>query len=457
MEVDFPRGPAKRWAPEGPLSPFVRDVAVADGGAFSPLGARDGVWAVPACDEDRGCRVRYRVMLGDAARRLDDLELAETHRGAIFAPPSSWLLRPMATRGAFRLDVTTPPDGELVTGLARAADGAYVGDVGDLDDTPYAAFGSLARRTLTLAGGSIEIALAPGRPARVASAAIDAWIDRSARAMAGYYGRFPIPRAAILVKIEEGSGVGSGHTMGNGGAAIVISAGEESTEGALAGDWILVHEMVHLAFPDVRRPWAEEGLATYLEPIVRARAGMLAPDEVWRGLIEGLPQGQPGAGDRGLDETPTWGRRYWGGAAFWLLADVEIRERTGGRASLDDALRAVSARGGNVSARWDLDRALAIGDEAVGADVLRPLRARLGARSERLDLDALWRSLGVSIQDGRVRYDDQAPRAPVRRAIVAGHEATARPPGRSPSSRSSRSRVEPRCGAAAARFRSRSW
>jgi hypothetical protein len=427
VEVDVPPSRASRWAPEGPLSPFVRDVAIADGDASSPIAAQGPVWPMPACDEDRGCRVRYRVMLGDAARRLDDLELAEVHRGAIFSPPSSWLMRPLATRAPFRADVTTPPGTDLVTGLARRSDGAYVGNVGELDDTPYAAFGALAQRTLTLPGGALQVALVPSAPARTASAAVGAWVERSARAIVSYFGRFPIPRAAILVKIEEGSGVGSGHTMGGGGATIVISAGEESTDAELTGDWILVHEMVHLSFPDVRTPWAEEGLATYLTPIVRARAGAAGPDEVWRGLIEGLPQGQPEAGDRGLDTTPSWARRYWGGAAFWLLADVEIRKRTEGRRSLDDALRAVSARGGNVSVRWDLEATLAIGDEAVGVPALRPLRARLGGRSERVDLDALWRALGVSIRDGEVRYDDDAPLAAIRRAMAAPRDAKSGP------------------------------
>jgi hypothetical protein len=67
---------------------------------------------------------------------------------------------------------------------------------------------------------------------------------------------------------------------------------------------------------------------------------------VWRDLIEGLPHGLPRAGDRGLDFTPTWGRTYWGGAMYCLLADVEIRKRTGNRHGLQDALRGVLAGGG---------------------------------------------------------------------------------------------------------------
>ncbi|MFT3764650.1 MAG: hypothetical protein QM820_03895 [Minicystis sp.] len=104
---------------------------------------------------------------------------------------------------------------------------------------------------------------------------------------------------------------------------------------------------------------------------------------------------------------------------FWLLGDIEIRKRTGNARSIDDALRAVSRAGGNVAERWDLDRALAIADEAAGAPTLRPLRARLGSAPVRVDLAALWRSLGVSLAGGRVVYDDGAPLAAIRKGIGA--------------------------------------
>jgi hypothetical protein len=422
VEVDLPKESAlRRWAPNGRLRPFVRDVAVAGSGDFAPVPSDDGGWLVPACTADGGCRLRYRVLIAEAAGAFGDFDLAQAHRGVVLTPPSSWLLRPAALHAAYRLTVAPAPGAAFISGLARApeADAAYAGDVAALDDTPYAAFGPLAVRALALDGGTLDVAMTPGTLSAPSRAAIDGWIDGAARAVASYFGAFAIPRAALIVKLEEGARVSDGHTMGNGGGAILIAVGERSLPDDLRDDWLLVHEMVHLSFPDVRRPWAEEGLATYVEPIIRARAGLLAPDEIWRGLIEGLPQGQPEEGDRGLDFTDTWGRRYWGGAAYWLLADLEIRERTGGRRSLDDVLRAVVRAGGNVAARWDLERVLALGDEVVGEPVLVPLRRRLGGAPERVDLDALWKRLGVSLSRGRVVYDESAPLAAVRRRISA--------------------------------------
>src|SRR5262249_58334470 len=104
----------------------------------------------------------------------------------------------------------------------------------------------------------------------------------------------------------------------------------------------------------------EEGEATYFEPIARARAGQLAVERYWRELFDGLPNGLPKDGDRGLDQTPTWGRTYWGGALFWFLADVEIRERTGNVRCADDAMRAILAAGGDGSVHWAIEPVLQV-------------------------------------------------------------------------------------------------
>src|SRR5262249_1004835 len=146
-------------------------------------------------------------------------------------------------------------------------------------------------------------------------------------------------------------------------------------ESDLRRNWVLVHEMTHLAFPSVppKHHWIEEGLATYVEPLIRYRAGMVPAESVWGDLARGLPQGTPQEGDRGLDNTHTWGRPYWGGALFCLLADVEIRKRTQGRLGLEDALRGIVRKGGSMAVRWELGDALAAGDDAVGVPVLSEL------------------------------------------------------------------------------------
>jgi len=91
--------------------------------------------------------------------------------------------------------------------------------------------------------------------------------------------------------------------------------------------------MTHFAFPSVaeNHHWIEEGISTYVEPIARVQAKHLDANEMWFELVRDLPQVLPGRGDRGLDHTHTWGRTYWGGALYCLLADVQIRRETHNR------------------------------------------------------------------------------------------------------------------------------
>lgn len=105
---------------------------------------------------------------------------------------------------------------------------------------------------------------------------------------------------------------------------------------------------------------------------------------------------------------------------YFLLADVEIRERTGNQKGLEHALRGIVAAGGTIGADWDIDRVIAAGDGATGVPVLREVYDRMKDRPAPVDLDVLWKRLGVEMHDGKVTFDDSAPLAAVRRAITTG-------------------------------------
>ena len=254
-------------------------------------------------------------------------------------------------------------------------------------------------------------------------AALLDWVAQSARAIAGYYGNFPVREAELVVHATRGGGVHGGHTEPGLVPRIDISVGLRATLDELHRNWSLAHEMVHLALPDLARShhWLEEGLASYVEPIARARAGLLEEADVWREWLDNLGLGLPEAGDHGLDHTPTWGRTYWGGALFCFQADLEIRKQTGGRFELRDALRGILAQGGNLTVDWPIERVLRAGDAATGVRVLQPLYAQLKDQPVGFDLEHAWRELGVSEQGGELRFDDQAPLATLRRQFVRGH------------------------------------
>jgi hypothetical protein len=419
VEAQIDGGPTELTVDDG-LGSFIQQPEVEQGGAWTLVERRGDRLLVPACAR-RTCRVRYRFQLGVAASEVHDRNRAFAQEGAVLAPPSSWLARPTADApGRYRFHEETPPGTVFVSGVEPGpAPGSYEADTSDLAEAPYSGFGAFDESRVEARGGVVEVAVAPGELG-VPGAAIGEWVRRAADAVGAYYGRVPLRRALVIVLPSNRGRVGFGTTLGNGGGAIMIWVGRGAGAAELRSDWVLAHEMVHLGIPNLPRAhrWLEEGIATYVEPIARARRGTITPEEMWAGLVKGLPNGLPQAGDRGLDRTHTWGRTYWGGALFCFLADLEIRERTGNRRSLDDALRGIQAAGGDIAVAWPLERLLREGDRATGVPVLAELHARMGARAEDVDLDALWRRLGVRAAGDTVAFDDAAPLAAVRRSIV---------------------------------------
>ena len=287
------------------------------------------------------------------------------------------------------------------------------------DRMPYDAFDRLPKTKLEIAGGTIQVAFAPGDITLPTEKVLD-WIRMSARAVTAYYGRFPVNSLKLLLVPIDGGRIRGGTTWGYRGAAIRIPLGRDSTEDVLRHDWVMVHEMVHTALPDLdqRYAWLSEGLAVYVEPVARVQAGDLTAREIWQAMVRDMPKGLPQAGDQGLDNTDTWGRKYWGGAMFCLLADVEIRKRTNNRLGLQDAMRGVISAGGNHEQDWSLDRVLSTADKAVGVDVLTKLHNEMGPKPVTPDLAGLWRDLGLKPQGESLEFDDTAPLAAIRKAIT---------------------------------------
>ncbi|HXJ07035.1 MAG TPA: hypothetical protein VNH65_18170 [Candidatus Acidoferrum sp.] len=291
--------------------------------------------------------------------------------------------------------------------------------------------------TVMIGGSRIDVTI-DASEAALSQTEVMKWVQNAAESVATYYGRFPVPHLTLRVVSFDGNGVRHGMTWGREGGLIRIFAGSKTSAADFADDWMLTHEMVHLAFPSMmgdEHHWIEEGSAVYVEPIARIRAGHWTAMKMWHDLVRDMPKGEPKEGDEGLDHTHTWGRTYWGGALFCFVADVEIRKQTKNKKGLEDALRGVLDAGGDIREDWDLERALKAGDHAVGLDVLEKLYAEWKDKPVQVDLPAMWKELGVEVgADGAtVTLNDDAPLAAIRRAIEMG-TSSAKSSGRTSSS-----------------------
>ena len=249
---------------------------------------------------------------------------------------------------------------------------------------------------LQVAGSQLELQFGEGFSPALQALALQ-WVQRAAHAVAGYLGRFPLPQVEVLLQAADGAGVQRGTALSGPAPHLRIRLGRDSSAQHFQNDWILVHEMLHLAVPQVPRSqhWLHEGIATYAEGVVRARSGWIPALQLWGEFHRGMLNGQPQAGDLGLDFTPTWGRTYWGGALFCLQADVLILQRSGLRMGLRHALQGVLAAGGSYAVAWPVARVLAAGDAAVGQHTLSDLHQQLRTASPPVDLAGLWQTLGV--------------------------------------------------------------
>ncbi len=230
------------------------------------------------------------------------------------------------------------------------------------------------------------------------------WVTESGEATADYFGEFPVPSLKLHLSFAPGDGI-QGKTYGYSRPAITLKIGRDVDMQRLKQHWILVHEMAHLAFPNVDgHRWLEEGMATYLEPIIRLRAGMLSETKFWRDLARGLPQGQASSSDRGLAYDSSWGRTYWGGALFWFLVDLDLRNQSGNQVGVRKVFRSILARGGNIQTAWSLDDVIRLGDAGTGHHSLKTQADLLVYKGGRVDLTSLWQRLGLEMAGRTPRY-----------------------------------------------------
>lgn len=382
---------------------------------------------------DGVAEARYRFDLSGFARTVDSTSTAVQRGGGVLAILGSWLMEPQGYDRAPTIDIrmTTGP------GLVFAAGLPKVGDAWRLGGAPvvtagYTALGRLAYRELAVpAPGSLRLGQ-PKADAVLRVAILDGvgesaradlfdWVERTAQAQSNYWQGFTARQALLgLVPVTHRRGIGYGRSVPGGGVTVMVEVGTDVDRRRLFDDWVLTHELIHTGMPFIRRggTWFMEGAATYVEPIIRARAGWKTEEEVWREWVDNMPKGVRAfsssmANARGQEN-------YWGGATFMLLADVGLRRATNGAKGLEDCLAGVLWSGLDGARRATIAEYAAACDRVTGTTVMSGLVERHFNNAESVDLGALWKDLGVSLLAGRIALDNNAPSARWRKLIVPG-------------------------------------
>ncbi|GAB4183757.1 MAG: hypothetical protein OHK0024_23720 [Thalassobaculales bacterium] len=383
--------------------------------------------------------VRYRLPLGRLAAQTGDARLALRVGGSVVAVASQWLIQPLPADTPIRLTVQTPPGTSFATGFRQAEDGWRIDGV-PLRFAGFSVFGRFTEAAVELPGrGALGFGREAGQRSRIRLAVLDgplamgpAAAAAGLRAAALAVGRLfqgfpPEDMLAVIVPQAGREGARAGQVVPGGGISLMLELGGQARPTLFRDDWVAVHELIHAATPFVpdTGPWLMEGLATYLEALARLRAGWVTPERVFTDFLENMPRGLPALTRDGLRSADPRGV-YWGGALFMLLADLDIRQSSGGRLGLEHCLVALARQGVDATTRMTTAEFAGRCDGLTGHPVLARLLERHLDRGRPFDLDGLWARLGVEATPAGARLRPEAPLALLREVTLWG--SLERPP-----------------------------
>jgi hypothetical protein len=372
-----------------------------------------------------GACVGYRI---DLLAAESGLRLAVERRGeAIATNVALWLWRPERWRAVADSTATL----ELPDGTRASLPWPRQGDHYRLPQSALAfyAFGAFGRFELErfeTGGATLEVAVLPGLSPSTRQHVVP-WLKTAAELASQPLGRFPRTSAhVVVIPSAAGDEPVRFAMLGRGGGASVVSLlASDAERQALLDDWVAVHEFCHMLHPFLERrdAWLSEGLATYYQEVLRARTGHQPEATAWRRIHDGAALGRAAhdtleQASAEMFQTSNFRTVYWGGAAFALLADLELRKSSAGQRSLDDVLGALAGEVAAQQATQPAGRLIARMDEIAGAPIVSGLFERWVTGPRFPDLTDAYRELGVRVDDGKVQIDPAAPQASIRAAIM---------------------------------------
>ncbi len=266
------------------------------------------------------------------------------------------------------------------------------------------------------------------------AAEIVEWLRSASSNVSLAYGRFPNPSPRVVV-IPTGprswggdSPVPFGRVTRTGEEKIEFFVNPERPIQEYYADWTATHEFSHLMLPYVRsrHKWISEGFASYYQNILMARAGHYTEIEAWQKLYAGFERGRLSRPELSLNEAAAAGiskarmKIYWSGAAIALLADIELRERSGGRESLDVALDRLQRCCLPSNRSWSGPTLFAKLDSLVDEPVFMPLYRKHADTAGFPDVRPALQRLGVDIKNKSARVLPYAELAALRIDITNG-------------------------------------
>jgi hypothetical protein len=408
---------------------FIRDVRRGGGRAVD---AGDGGWS--ADDWQAGECLSYRADIGAiAAQHKQDVgwRLGDD----LVASPQLWLLRAdVEDADGAEIRVDLPAAWSISAPwreLARAGRSIrfHIAHT-PADWTAAVALGRFKEERLALPGGQLRFAALYGidDEQRVK---LRAWLDRVAHAVLTAYGRLPLTDVQVLmipVTPRHSDAVVFGQSIRGQGNGLQLLVDPTRPAAEFDKGWVAVHELSHLMHPYLgdRGSWLAEGLATYYQNVLRARAGMLTPAQAWDRLHGGFSDASAVHYEDTLEQaaatmhrTHGYQRAYWSGAAYWLTVDRDLRRASGGKFSMDLALSRFRNCCLPAYTDWRPEDFVAKLDALLGVHTFSDRYREFAALRKFPEWRKVYADLGIRDDGAHIAFVDAARDAKVRDAIMA--------------------------------------
>ena len=395
---------------------------------------------------ENGC-VLYRVNVSHPIRQHDRTGDKIHHLGKdLLTSVGIWLWRPETLAADEDIEIAFElPEGVAVSAPWRPvsvnAERAVFRTGRSPHDWPASvAFGRFSEREIRVGAARLRLAVLDAAPAADVEQ-IQAWIEDSARMVAGLYGRFPQSQAQILVApgARGNEPTPWAYVVRGGSPAAHFFINQRRPMKEFFEDWTAVHELSHLLLPYVNADdiWLSEGVATYYQNVLRARGGRMTAAEAWQRLHAGFVRGMQSARGRTLAQATesmyrdaTHLRVYWEGAAMLLMADVRLRQMTAGNQSLDTALAALNDCCRATDRAWSARELFDKLDEETGTRIFSEIYDQHVASKNFPDLAQTYRALGVGVGANGIELSTDDGERRLRDAIMeAGARVGSEIPG----------------------------
>ena len=261
------------------------------------------------------------------------------------------------------------------------------------------------------------------------------WLSTSLNAVKTITDRYPVDEFSVLLAAAPGGeAVRFARVRRSSPPQIHFYLNPTASLDELIDDWHSYHEFAHLLipFPGNRDIWFTEGLASYYQYLLQARAGVIDSDEAWRRLLQGFERGLNDRSGRGQDlrslspamwQLQAYRRVYWTGAAYFLRVDTRLRTESNGEHSLDSVLTTFNQCCVDRRQRWNA-RALIeqFGDLSLPQVWQEEYEASIDQPAEPEFESALER-LGISQGPFGIRFSSEPDTRALREAISNGATA----------------------------------